>query len=69
MRISDFDLGKQVMVVAEIGNNHEGNLGSAAELIGRAAEVGTAVKFQTFRTEHFVSRVTRLDSIGSSPSS
>ena len=45
------------MVVAEIGNNHEGNLGLAEELVHLAKEAGVdAVKFQTFRTDAFASR-------------
>ena len=57
MRIGDLDLDERVMVVAEIGNNHEGDFGLAQELIGLAAEAGVdAVKFQTFRTEHYVAR-------------
>lgn len=44
------------MIVAEIGNNHEGSYALAEELIGKAAEAGVdAVKFQTFRTELYVS--------------
>ena len=47
----------RVLIVAEIGNNHEGRLDTAHELVRRAAAAGAdAVKFQTFRTEHFVSR-------------
>ncbi len=46
----------RVLVVAEIGNNHEGDVALAEDLIGRAADAGAdAVKFQTFRTEHYVS--------------
>lgn len=57
MHINGFDLDKDVFVVAEIGNNHEGNLAVARELVQQAAASGVhAVKFQTFRTEHFVSR-------------
>ena len=57
MRIADTDLSERVLIVAEIGNNHEGSYALAEELIGRAAEAGVdAVKFQTFRTEHYVSR-------------
>jgi N,N'-diacetyllegionaminate synthase len=57
MKIGQVDLDAEVLVVAEIGNNHEGSLARAEELIGRAAEAGArAVKFQTFRTELFVSR-------------
>lgn len=56
MRIGAVDLAKEVLVVAEIGNNHEGSYTLAEEMIGRAAEAGAgAVKFQTFRAEHYVS--------------
>ncbi len=57
MRVGRFDLSRRVMIVAEIGNNHEGSVTLAEELIGLAAEAGVdAVKLQTFRTEEFVSR-------------
>lgn len=47
----------QVLIIAEIGNNHEGDFGLARDLVGLAAEAGVdAVKFQTFRPEHYVSR-------------
>lgn len=56
MKIGSFDLDKSVLVVAEIGNNHEGNFDLAATMIERAAEAGAqAVKFQTFVPEHYVS--------------
>jgi sialic acid synthase SpsE len=56
MRIGDFETTERVLVIAEIGNNHEGDFGVASELVDRAAEVGVdAVKFQTYRTEHYVS--------------
>lgn len=56
MRIGDFDLDERVLVVAEIGNNHEGDAETARELVRQAAAAGVhAVKFQTFRTELFVS--------------
>jgi sialic acid synthase SpsE len=43
-----------VLVVAEIGNNHEGSLDTARELVRAAARVGAgAVKFQTFRVGSF----------------
>jgi N,N'-diacetyllegionaminate synthase len=55
MHIGGFDLDERVLVVAEIGNNHEGDLAVARELVAQAAEAGAdAVKFQTFRTERFV---------------
>jgi len=57
MKIAEFDLEGKVLVVAEIGNNHEGNFEVARELVRRAAECGVgAVKFQTFKTEYFVSK-------------
>lgn len=56
MMIGEFDTDAGVLVVAEIGNNHEGSYALAEEMVGRAAEAGvSAVKFQTFRTEHYVS--------------
>lgn len=56
MKIGDIDLYKDVLIVAEIGNNHEGSFSLAEEIVGRAAEAGiNAVKFQTFRTELLVS--------------
>jgi N-acetylneuraminate synthase/N,N'-diacetyllegionaminate synthase len=56
MKIGSFDLNKKVMVVAEIGNNHEGNLTLAKKMINLAAEAGAdAVKFQTIIPEKLVS--------------
>lgn len=56
MKIGPIDTEQEVLIVAEIGNNHEGSDAFAEELIGLAAETGVqAVKFQTFRTEYFVS--------------
>lgn len=53
---SIFDSPPKVMVVAEIGNNHEGRFDVAQELVRKAAECGAdGVKFQTFRTKGFVS--------------
>lgn len=56
MRIGSFDTAQRVLVIAEVGNNHEGDLGVARRLVELAADAGAdAVKFQTFRTEAFVS--------------
>jgi sialic acid synthase SpsE len=56
MKIGNFDVDRDVLVVAEIGNNHEGSVQAAMELVRRAAECGAhAVKFQTFQTRYFVS--------------
>ncbi|CEF48520.1 unnamed protein product [uncultured bacterium] len=57
MTIGDVDLRRSVFIVAEIGNNHEGDIARAREMVMAAAEAGAdAVKLQTFRTEHYVSR-------------
>lgn len=55
MKIGKFDTDKEVLIIAEIGNNHEGSYTLAEEMIGLAAKAGAgAVKFQTFRAEHYV---------------
>ncbi len=55
MIINNFNTDKKVFIIAEIGNNHEGNFKDALELIDLAAEAGVdAVKFQTFQTEHYI---------------
>ena len=57
MILGNVDLSKQRIIVAEIGNNHEGNFDVACDLVRKAAECGVdAVKFQTFRAEHYVSQ-------------
>jgi len=55
MKIGRHDTDASVFVVAEIGNNHEGNPGLAKRMIGAAARAGVqAVKFQTLRAEGLV---------------
>lgn len=57
MIIGKFDTARQPLLIAEIGNNHEGSLATARDLVIKAKSSGvSAVKFQTFRTEHYVSR-------------
>ena len=57
MRIGPRETDQRVVLVAEIGNNHEGNRSVAEEMIRAAAQAGAdAVKFQTFDPEHYVSR-------------
>jgi N,N'-diacetyllegionaminate synthase len=47
MQIGSADTALQVLVVAEVGNNHEGDVKVALELIRAAAQAGAgAVKFQ-----------------------
>lgn len=56
MKIGDFDLDKDILIIAEVGNNHEGSCSLAEELIGLAAESGAgAVKFQTIVPDKLVS--------------
>ena len=56
MSIPKFHPKKKVFIIAEIGNNHEGNFNTAKKLIKAAASAGVdAVKFQTFITDDFVS--------------
>ena len=55
MQIKTFNTQEKVLVIAEIGNNHEGNFQVAQKLVEQAAECGVgAVKFQTFQTKYFV---------------
>lgn len=56
MNIGGIDTDRRVLVIAEIGNNHEGSYALAEELIGLAARAGAdAVKFQTIVPERLVS--------------
>ncbi|MEK8023124.1 MAG: N-acetylneuraminate synthase family protein [Candidatus Hydrogenedentota bacterium] len=57
MKIGTRDLAERILIVAEIGNNHEGSFPDAEALVRKAALCGVdAVKFQTFQTDLFVSR-------------
>jgi sialic acid synthase SpsE len=57
VKIGGWTAGGGVLIVAEIGNNHEGRFDVAERLVNEAAACGVdAVKFQTFQTEHYVSR-------------
>ena len=56
MKIGHVDLNKDVLIIAEIGNNHEGSYALAEEMIGLAAQAGAgAVKFQTIVPNRLVS--------------
>jgi len=57
MRIANHDIAERILIVAEIGNNHEGNFEVACRMVEAAADAGVdAVKFQTFQTKLFTSR-------------
>ena len=52
MIISDHNLDKEIFIIAEIGNNHEGDFQTALDLVDAASSTGVnAVKFQTFIPE------------------
>ena len=56
MKIGSLDLAKNIMYVAEIGNNHEGNFNLAKKMVEEAASAGAnAVKFQAIRAQNLVS--------------
>ena len=55
MKLTHFKKLKKTFIIAEIGNNHEGNLNLAKKLIVLASKAGAdAVKFQTFKTNDFI---------------
>lgn len=67
MKIGPIDLSREVLVIAEIGNNHEGDFGRAAEMIHAAAAAGAqAVKFQTIIPERLVAaeQTARIEQLG-----
>ena len=46
----------KIYIIAEIGSNHNGNIVLAKKMISAAKKAGAnAVKFQSFRTEEFMS--------------
>jgi sialic acid synthase SpsE len=48
LKIGPLDTADRILVIAEIGNNHEGDFATAERMIGEAAACGVdAVKFQT----------------------
>ncbi|MDA7485752.1 N-acetylneuraminate synthase family protein [Candidatus Pelagibacter ubique] len=56
MKIGNINTSKKIFIIAEIGNNHEGNFELAQKMIEQAAAAGVdAVKFQTFIPEHISS--------------
>ena len=57
MIIKNYNTSNEVFIIAEIGNNHEGNYNTALEMISAAADTGAnAVKFQTIVPELFINK-------------
>ncbi len=55
MKLGPFDTAARVLIVAEIGNNHEGDFALAQRLVALAADAGAdAVKFQTIIPDELV---------------
>ena len=55
MKLKNFDQLISPLLIAEIGNNHEGNFHVAKKIIKLAKLAGAdAVKFQTYKVENFV---------------
>ena len=55
MYIDKLTKNGKTFIVAEIGNNHEGDFNLAKQLISLASDSGAdAVKFQTFIPEYYV---------------
>ncbi|WP_008313751.1 N-acetylneuraminate synthase family protein [Leptolyngbya sp. PCC 6406] len=73
MKIGRHSLEQDVFVIAEIGNNHEGDIQLAQEMIHAAAASGVqAVKFQTIIPERLVAksqsaRISQLSRFAFSP--
>jgi N,N'-diacetyllegionaminate synthase len=58
MHVDNVNLNNEVMLIAEIGNNHEGDINLAEKMIKEAASSGAhAVKFQTIEPDQLVSKL------------
>ena len=58
MQIAGRNTDDRTFIIAEVGNNHEGDFGLAREMVHLAADAGVdAVKFQTFSTDQFIAPV------------
>lgn len=66
MKIGNVDTRERVLIIAEIGNNHEGDFARAEEMIKRAAKAGAdVVKFQTMIPDRLVTadQLLRLETL------
>ena len=56
IKIYKNDIKNKIFIVAEVGNNHEGNISNAYKLIEKAKDSGVdAVKFQTYNVKKYYS--------------
>ena len=62
MLINNIDTDKKFLC-PEIGNNHEGDINLAKEMILLAEAGADAVKFQAFNTKYYVSEKDKKDLI------
>jgi len=61
IKIGDFDVGSRPYIIAEIGNNHLGDIDLAHKTLDAAANSGVnAVKFQMFNADELVSETEPL---------
>ena len=57
MKIRNWNSNDKTLIIAEIGNNHEGNLETAIEMVDLLANSGAdVVKFQMIEPQKLVSR-------------
>ena len=55
MKLPIKEKSSNIFIVAEAGNNHEGSLQHAIDLVGHAADSGAdAIKFQSFITKNYI---------------
>jgi len=55
MKLGNFEIGKKAFIIAEAGNNHNGDFETAEKLVHEASKAGAdAVKFQTFNPDLYV---------------
>ena len=66
VKIGSRDTDKQIFIIAEIGNNHEGSMSLAKQMVREAALAGAdAVKFQCIDPNHLSNHVTRRNQLRS----
>lgn len=64
MQLFGQNLNDKPVIIAEIGNNHEGSFVRACDLVKSAADCGVnVVKFQVFKTDNFVSEAVGQDRV------